>query len=166
VVREVFRKSTIDYLGIGNALLTPNSPPPGGTGITTGLITATSLLNWLKFAAAKELIINFTVQSVAGTNPTLQFQFFVLDPIESSNGISTSNPPLISLTLNQSAFATAPHTVRLVINDQGATVWIDGTAVSLGIMGVPSAWQLNLVVGGTYAGGQGWGVVGTYEVKR
>ena len=156
----------INYVTIGGRSLTNTGAVFTGPA-QTGVISATALADWIKTMGYGELALNLTVAAPTGTNPTLTVQFLVLDPLESSNGISRGNtqPPVVTLTLTPKALTAAAH-LRLVISHGVATVWLNDAPTILGNLDAPSAWQLNLVVGGSYSTGQGWGIVGTYELRR
>ncbi|HTT35101.1 MAG TPA: hypothetical protein VMH78_04455 [Thermoplasmata archaeon] len=156
----------INYLAVAGKYLTNSGAVATGAS-ATGPVGASVLTDWIKAMGYRELAVNLTVGAPTGSSPTLSLKFLVLDPIESSNGVSTgnTNPPVVTLPLTPAALTGAAH-LRLVIAGGTATVWVNDVPTTLGALDVPSAWQLQLTVGGSYGSGQGWGVIGTYELRR
>lgn len=147
-------KSEFDYITVGGNAVTPNTTIyPGGN--ITGPLTSTTTSDNMSFDDFDELAMNFVVTAVSGTSPTLTVKLVCLDPMES--GIT---PPL-TLTLNSSAI-TAASTMRFIIKDGVATVWINGSATSLGNMNLPMVLQVQFAIGGT---SPSFSVVATYEAR-
>jgi hypothetical protein len=151
------KEVSFSYLSInGNALTFDTAVEPKSA--ITGPITSSGYTDRMNSRNSKELAVNFTVANVSGTSPTLALYFLVLDPMEPSNGTTGVPPPplppaVVTLPLTGSGGVTsAPTTIRLVITNGQAAVWVNGTATDLGAMNVPMVWQVELVVGGSNPG--------------
>ena len=89
----------------------------------------------------------------------------MLDPVEPQNVNvnSSERPPVLELKLNSTAITTAPTTIRFIIVNGVATVWINGTSTALGNVNVPYIWQVRFAITGT---SPSFSVVGTYEARE
>lgn len=168
MVKEIsYVSPVVHYLTINGKYLTPNNSffPPSA--ITGTLGAGSTLTDWRATPNIKELAINLTIQELSGISPSLAINLLILDPIESSNGISTlgSNPPLVTLPIvSGSSPLTSTGVVRFTISRSGeATAWVNGAQTALGSFPVPFKWQLEFVVGGS---GTTLGVIGTYEGRE
>ena len=146
----------VHYLTIYGKYLTPNSTVFPSTTIT-GVLDSSTLTDWRATPEIRELSINLTVQQASGS---LSINLLILDPIESSNGITSSgNPPILSIPIvPDSNPITNNAVVRLTISRGGqATAWVNNTATLLGALPVPFKWQLQFNISGSF------GIIGTYE---
>lgn len=146
----------VHYLTINGKYLTPNTSVFPSAAIT-GPVGSSTLTDWRSTPNIKELAINLTVQGGSGS---LSINFLILDPIESSNGISApGSPPLASIpVVSGSSPLTGSAVVRLTVSRSGeATAWVNSSPTTLGSFPVPFKWQLQLNVSGSFS------VIGTYE---
>jgi len=156
-----------DYLTVNGKYLTPFGVINNTSAAIVSSLTASQLLDFIATDDFTELAINLTIHSVSGTFATgqgLTVHFYVLDPLEPSNpsSVNFSKQPVIDLILNSTPITTV-GTLRFVISKSGqATVWINGTATSLGTLTVPMMWQLYLVISGTTPS---FSIIGTYEAR-
>jgi hypothetical protein len=154
----------VHYLTVLGNWLTPNTKILINGG-NTGPLTASTACDFVQTPNHKELAVNLTIQAVSGTSPALTVYFDALDPIEPQNVNvnSTEQPPVLELKLNSTAISAAPTTIRLVIANGVATVWINGTSTVLGNMNVPYIWQVRFVISGT---SPSFSITGTYEARE
>jgi hypothetical protein len=152
------------YLTVLGKYLTPNTTIVA-SGASTGALTASTVCDYVQTPNHKELAVNLTIKAVSGTSPALTVYFDILDPIEPQNVNvnSAEQPPVLELKLNSTAISAAPTTIRLVIANGVATVWINGTATVLGNMNVPYIWQVRFVISGTTPS---FSITGTYEARE
>jgi len=152
------------YLTVLGKYLTPNTTIVA-SGANTGSLTANTVCDYVQTPNHKELAVNLTIQAVSGTSPSLTAYFDVLDPVEPQNVNvnSAERPPVLEFTLNSTAITTAPTTIRLVIVNGVATVWINGASTVLGYMNVPYIWQVRFAISGTTPS---FSIVGTYEARE
>jgi hypothetical protein len=167
-IKEQSSDADFTYLTIkGQALTYDTSVVSGGE--ATGKITSSNYTDRVSSRLANSLAINLSIAAGSGS---LAVNFLVLDPMEPSNGVtgvptSPLPPPLVSLPL-ASGFSGA-GTVRLVIANGVATVWVNNTPANLPGgstnvgLGVPMLWQIQLQVSGTTPS---FSVIGTFEEKR
>lgn len=156
----------IHYLTVGGKFLTPNVTTIPSPNAITGPLNSNTLCDWLSTPEAIELAVNLTIQSI-GSGGSLSVFLYILDPIEPSNndplfGLSQNpnNPAVATLSLNPAGAITSPSTLRLVISQGQATVWINGTPYSLGAMNCPAKWQIGFAVSVSAS------LIGTYELKE
>jgi hypothetical protein len=152
------------YLTVLGKYLTPNTTIVA-SGANTGALTASTVCDYVQTPNHKELAVNLTIKAVSGTSPALTVYFDALDPVEPQNVNvnSAEQPPVLELKLNSTAISAAPTTIRLVIANGTATVWINGTATVLGNMNVPYIWQVRFVISGT---SPSFSITGTYEARE
>jgi len=155
------------YLTVLGKYLTPNTTIVA-SGANTGPLTANTVCDFVQTPNHKELAVNLTIQAVSGTFSTgqgLTAYFDVLDPIEPQNVNvnSSERPPVLELTLNSTAITTAPTTIRFIIVNGVATVWINNASTNLGYMNVPYIWQVRFAITGT---SPSFSIVGTYEARE
>jgi hypothetical protein len=146
----------IQYLTVNGKYLTPNTTVFPSS-VITGPLGTNTLTDWRSTPGIREIAINLTVQEGAGS---LSVSLLILDPIESSNGISSQgNPPLATLPIvSNSAPISGSAVVRFTITRSGdATAWVNNTPTSLGSFQVPFKWQILLNVSGNFS------IIGTYE---
>lgn len=146
----------VHYLTINGKYLTPNNSV-FPTSAVTGPISTNTLTDWRSTPGIKELAINLTIQEGSGS---LSINLLILDPIESSNGITSSgNPPLVSLPIVKSSTPlTESAVVRFTISRSGEVMaWVNSNSTPLGSFPVPFKWQLQFNVNGSF------GIIGTYE---
>jgi hypothetical protein len=145
-----------NYLTVLGKLLTPNTNYfPSST--TQPAITATTKTDVLSTDQYHELALNFVVGVPTGTSPTLSISLLILDPVESAN----ATPLTVALTATA---LTAAANIRAIITRDGIlTVWINGTATTIGKVGVPMMWQVLLTLGGTTPS---FPILATYEARQ
>ncbi|MEM3958603.1 MAG: hypothetical protein QXO47_10440 [Thermoproteota archaeon] len=154
----------IHYLSYFDQYITPNVLNGASGNFITGALTATTVSDPVVLVEPRELALNFTVQSVSGTSPTLDIYLDILDPVQpqNKNVTSTENPPLLSLKLDPTQI-TGAQTLRVVIAYGTATAWEGGTATVLGNLNVPVRFQVRFVIGGT---SPSFGVIATFEARE
>jgi|GEM_PF-899596 hypothetical protein len=154
------------YLSINGAALTYDQ---NVVGEIYGPIKSSTFTDRIASRDANELALNFTIAQVGGTSPTLSINFLVLDVMEPSNGTtgvppSPLPPPVLSIPIAQgSSQISSPSTVRFVISNGQAIVWINNTSTNLGPMNVPMLWQVQFTVGGS---SPSFSVIGTFEERK
>jgi hypothetical protein len=152
----------VHYLTILGRYVTPNSTIVTG-GAQTGPITSTVASDWLSTPNHRELALNFTVQAVSGSSPTLDIYLDVLDPVESQNSnVAAGNAPVASVKLTGTQIAQ-PLGLRAIITNGVAAVWQDNQVSVLGTFNVPMRWQVRFVVGGN---NPSYSVLATYEARE
>jgi len=156
------------YLTVLGKYLTPNIAIVMTSSVNTGPLTANTVCDYVQTPNHKELAVNLTIQAVSGTFSTgqgLTAYFDVLDPVEPQNVNvnSSERPPVLELNLNSTAITTAPTTIRLIIANGVATVWINNASTALGNVNVPYIWQVRFAITGT---SPSFSIVGTYEARE
>ena len=156
VSRMTYVSPIVHYLTINGKYLTPNNSVfPSST--ITGPLSSNTLTDWRATPEIRELSINLTIQEGSGL---LSINLLVLDPIESSNGItSTGNPPIATIPIVPSdARVTGNAVVRMTVSRSGnATAWVNSTPRLVGSFPVPFKWQLQFDIIGSFS------IIGTYE---
>ncbi len=146
----------VHYLTVNGKYLTPNNSVfPSKT--ITGPLTSDTITDWRATPEIRELSINMTIQKGFGL---LSINLLVLDPIESSNGISSSgNPPIANISIVPKSSAVSGNAVvRMTVSRSGdATAWVNSTPRLLGSFPVPFKWQLQFIIIGSFS------IVGTFE---
>jgi hypothetical protein len=154
----VMKFPTLDfnYLTVLGKLLTPNTNyfPSNAT---QSAITATTKTDVLNTDQYHELALNFVVGSPTGTSPTLSISLLILDPVESANGTP------LTVTLTATALTAAANVRAVITRDGTLTVWTNGTATTIGKVGVPMMWQVLLTLGGTTPS---FPILATYEARQ
>ena len=156
------------YLTVLGKYLTPNIAIVMTSSVNTGPLTANTVCDYVQTPNHKELAVNLTIQAVSGTFSTgqgLTAYFDVLDPVEPQNVNvnSSERPPVLELKLNSTTITTAPTTIRLVIANGVATVWVNNASANLGNVNVPYIWQVRFAITGT---SPSFSIVGTYEARE
>jgi hypothetical protein len=157
----------IHYLTVLGHYLTPNTTIVS-SGANTGPLTANTVCDFVQTPNHKELAVNLTIQAVSGTFSTgqgLTAYFDMLDPVEPQNVNvnSSERPPVLELKLNSTAITTAPTTIRFIIANGVATVWINNASTALGNVNVPYIWQVRFAITGS---SPSFSIVGTYEARE
>lgn len=160
-----FPSTYLQYLTTGGLYITPNVVSGYSSSVITGALTATTVTDPVALQNAKELAINITVQSEAGTTPTLDIYLDVLDPVEpqNKNAVSTQNNPVVSVKLDSTQITTTLVNLRAIIANGQLVVWEGNTATNLGAFNVPMKWQVRFVIGGT---SPSYGIIATYEARQ
>lgn len=160
-----FPSTYLQYLTTGSLYITPNVVSGYSSSVITGALTATTVTDPVALQNAKELAINITVQSEAGTTPTLDIYLDVLDPVEpqNKNAVSTQNNPVVSVKLDSTQITTTLVNLRAIIANGQLVVWEGNTATNLGAFNVPMKWQVRFVIGGT---SPSYGIIATYEARQ
>lgn len=140
------------YLTNSLKAITPNNT---ASGEQTGPLTTNTKSEFVETDDCHELVVNFTISTVLGTNPTLTIKLNTFDPME---GTAQS-----TLTLNATAITTSSHIIKLIIANGNATLWMDGNANPLGGFSVPSLWGVEFDIGGTSSS---YSITATFEARR
>jgi hypothetical protein len=151
-----FPSLDFNYLTVLGKLLTPNTNYFSSS-TTQAAITATTKTDVLCTDQYHELTLNFVVGTPTGTSPTLSISLLILDPVESANGTP------LTVTLTATALTAATNVRAVITRDGTLTVWINGTATTIGKVGVPMMWQILFTLGGT---SPSFPVLATYETRQ
>jgi hypothetical protein len=155
----------IHYMTFQGRYITPNANQGRAQGAVTGPLGETTITDPVITPNQTELVLNLTVQSVAGTYPTLDAYLDILDPVEpqNQNYNSTQNPPLLSVKLNSKQITSSGATLRVVITNGVATSWESNQATVLGNLNVPVRWQVRLAIEGMTL--PSFGIIATFEAR-